>query len=429
MSANVETGERVFARYDAKAWLFLAYLLVAWITLRPFGDLGGAETLELASGKDFEVNVVHALFAAALLYCVFRSDRPALKTLADPFFIALGGWIGVTSLLSHDPATSFKRMALFLVVSAAAAALFLLPRGKTQLAELLAVAAVVVLGLSYFGVVFLPHLAVHQPTDIWEPQLAGDWRGVFGHKNLASQTFSSLAFVGLFVYSAGRRWLGAGICFFSLLFVLNSGGKSSTVICLVAIAISLLARRLRPPALFAAAVFGPLALLNLLGVGSVLSPQLASLVAALPIDASFTGRTDIWRFAAGKAAENPIFGYGFSAFWNTESLRFGGEDATQWATQASHAHNAYLDAALGMGLPGLGLTLLALALRPALDLRRALDEGRDAGLTLMFSQIWIFYLYLASFESGFFNRADPGWLTFLFAVFGLRYLSAFDVKN
>jgi O-antigen ligase len=414
---------------DARALLFLSFLLLAWITLRPFGDLAAAENFDVGAGRDVEVYLAHAGFAAAMLYVVWRDDARALKRLADPFFLFLYGWIALSSLLSQDPATSLKRAALFAIVSASSAALFLLPRGKAQLAELLALAAAAVLALSYIGVALLPTLAVHQAGDFLEPQLAGDWRGVYGHKNLASQLFANLAFVGIFVFRSGRRATGAAIAGLSLLFVLNSGGKSSTVLCLAAIGVSFAAARVTNAALWAAIVFVPLLLLNLLGVGSALWAPFGALVEALPIDPTFTGRVDIWRFAAAQAAERPFFGYGFFAFWNTEALRYGADDPSQWATQAAHAHNAFLDAALGCGLPGLAATIGALALRPALDLRRAQAEGRDADTALLLAQIWLFELYLASFESVFFNRADPSWLTFLFAVFGLRYLAAYDVKK
>jgi hypothetical protein len=40
--------------------------------------------------------------------------------------------------------------------------------------------------LSYLGVLLVPHLAVHQASDLGEPELAGAWRGIYGHKNIAA---------------------------------------------------------------------------------------------------------------------------------------------------------------------------------------------------------------------------------------------------
>jgi O-antigen ligase len=123
------------------------------------------------------------------------------------------------------------------------------------------------------------------------------------------------------------------------------------------------------------------------------------------------------------------FGHGFAAFWNTASLRFGVEDNTVWAGNASHAHNGYLDAVLTMGLPGLLLTLTAFVFMPARDLYRARQRSVDPALMLMTMQIWLFGIYLASLENFFFDRSSAIWITFLFAVFAMRYLASFRVSE
>ena len=106
-------------------------------------------------------------------------------------------------------------------------------------------------------------------------------------------------------------------------------------------------------------------------------------------------------------------------------MRIAAADANSWAGQAAHAHNGYLDSALSMGLPGLVLVLWAFVVQPFFDVRRAARAGADPALVLMFAQIWLFGIYLSSLESFFFNRNDPIWMTFLFAVFGLRYVACF----
>jgi O-antigen ligase len=274
----------------------------------------------------------------------------------------------------------------------------------------------------------MPEYSIHQATDLGEPQLAGDWRGLFGHKNMASAVFSFLAFIGLFVRKerAAEGWI---IFVLSVVFIIASGGKSSTAIFLATIVISYVAARISNFALWALLVGAPLVGLNLLGIGSVLWPSLASITSALPLDSSFTGRADVWAYALPRTTETPIFGHGFLAFWNTAAMLYGAEQNTEWASTASHAHNAYLDAVLSMGFPGLLLFLAAFVVQPALDIRRALARGEEPELTLMFQQTWMFTLYLSAFESFFFNRAHPNWVTFLFAVFSLHYLARFKITR
>ena len=48
------------------------------------------------------------------------------------------------------------------------------------------IAALVLLAVCYLGILLAPKLSIHLATDMQEPGLAGNWRGSFGHKNVAS---------------------------------------------------------------------------------------------------------------------------------------------------------------------------------------------------------------------------------------------------
>jgi O-antigen ligase len=409
--------------------LFVAVLVLAWVSLHPFGDLAAADALDLTSGNETATYALFALFAAIGGALVWQSDKAALRALTNPAFVLLAAWLVVSVVTSQDVATSAKRFVLLACVSVACASLFLLPQGRKDLARLLAIAAAVLLILSYGGVMLVPHLAIHQFGDVAEPDLSGKWRGVFPHKNDASAVFSMLVFIGIYVARAGYRRAGVWIAIASAMFVLFSGGKSSTLICGFAILLSFGIQRSRSKFIWLLLIATPLILLNLFGLGSVAFPEVGTFVASLPVDATFTGRTDVWRFALAHVPDHLAFGHGLSAFWNTASLRFGVEDNTVWAGNASHAHNGYLDAVLAMGLPGLLVTLLALAIMPARDLYRALKRGADPALTLMAMQIWLFGIYLSSLESFLFDRSNAIWITFLLAVFAIRYLATFRISE
>ena len=94
-----------------------------------------------------------------------------------------------------------------------------------------------------------------------------------------------------------------------------------------------------------------------------------------------------------------------------------------------HSHNGYLDTALGMGLPGLVLLIAAIVVKPLRDFQAADQGGNDGPLAMVFLRIWLFGLYLSSMESFFLDRADPMWVTFLIAVFGLHYLARFRART
>ena len=53
-------------------------------------------------------------------------------------------------------------------------------------------AALVLLAVCYLGILLAPNISTHLVTDAQESQLAGDWRGVFGHKNMAAGIMAML---------------------------------------------------------------------------------------------------------------------------------------------------------------------------------------------------------------------------------------------
>ncbi len=422
-TAGVSTRE-----IDGAPWrtvAFVAALVLAWITLRPFPDLGAADALDLGSGRETATYFAFASCACLCLYLAASTDGPGLRRLANPAFAGMAAWVALSSVTSQDVATSLKRAALCGFVAIVAATLPMLPRGRLHLARLLALAAGALLALSYFGVIFMPHYAVHQASDLGEPALAGDWRGVFGHKNDASVVFVFMAFVGLYIARAGRAGAGVAITALSLLFVVFANGKTANMLWLPTLAIALFAARYGATWAWRVAALAPFAALTALGVGSVIFSPLASLVAILPIDATFTGRTDIWRYALGKLAAHPFLGYGFDAFWNTESVRFGTDSSTAWVANAAHAHNGLIDVAMSTGLPGVALALWAFVVQPLADIGEAVRNRADPALTTLLAQIWLFGLYVSSLESFLFDGSNPIWFTFLFAVFGLRYAACF----
>ena len=412
-----------------RALTFVGSLSLAWVTARPFVDLGASDALDLATGREAISYVAFGLCALCCAALVFRQDRPAFAPLRRPAYLGIGVCLGLSVLLSQDLASSLKRAMLCLFAVIVAAALPLLPRDRRQFVRFIAVCAAIVLGLSYFGVLFLPDLAIHQSSDLLEPELAGDWRGVFGHKNAAAAVFAFVLFAGIYVLRAGDMAAGALIALLSFVFLVFAHGKTANMMAPPAILISLLVTRYGAAWAWRVLALSPFLALTAFGVGSVIFSPLQGLGSSLLRDATFTGRTDIWRFALSKIWQHPLFGFGFGAFWNTPEVRYGTDASAAWVAVAQHAHNSYVDVALTMGLPALALTIWAFVFQPLADIGRAVQAHSDPALVMLMTQIWLFGLYLSTLESFFFDRADPIWFTFLFAVFALRYLSTFRIAS
>jgi O-antigen ligase len=209
-----------------------------------------------------------------------------------------------------------------------------------------------------------------------------------------------------------------------------TGGKSAMVLCAVAFALSVLVIAVKGVVLRACLIFLPLLSLNLLTVGSVFSERLAAIVKLLPLDTTFTGRTAIWEFAISSLGLHPWLGYGFAAFWGTDSIQnLIPDDQIEWASTAAHSHNGYLDNALTVGIPGLALIVAIFVIAPLRNFSVVTRSGADDPLAKLFLRIWLFGIYLSSMESFLLDRADPIWFTFLVGVFGLHYLARFRLTS
>jgi O-antigen ligase len=411
-----------------RAAIFIGTLLVAWVSLRPFANLENEALKDLSTGNETPTYLTFGMLAVLMVTLAMRDNLPAFTTLFCKGFILFGGWIVLSVLISLDPSTSIRRFALTACVITVTAVMMLLPKSQGELARWLATAALLLLAICYLGVMLVPHLSIHLATDTQEPLLAGDWRGAFGHKNVAAAMMAMMLFVGLYVARAGARLPGIAIVALAAFFLFKAEGKSSTALFFVVLALTSLAAVVRAFWLRAMILLGPLLVLNMLSVGTVVSPTLAAIAEMLPIDTTFTGRFDIWTFAIQSLQSRLLTGYGFSAFWGSSSIQ-NLPQGMEWAEFASHSHNGYLDTALTMGLPGLALLIAVLVIAPLRDFHNAVRGGNGGPLALFLLQIWLFALYLSSMESFFLDRVDPMWFTFLIAVFGLHYLARFRVKD
>lgn len=412
----------------ARGATFVSALLLAWISLRPFIDLGDSQLRDAATGNETIAYLAFSCLAILAIGLTARDNIPGLMTLVSPGFLLFGGWIGMSVILSSDPATSMRRFVATVLVAAVTASLMLLPKNQTELARWFGISAIGLLAVCYLGVLIIPNLSIHLPSDLQEQQLAGDWRGSFGHKNVAAGMMAMLLFIGIYVLRSGAWLSGIAILALSSLFLVNTTGKSSLALCMLVLVLSSLATRIHSLWLRGVIFLTPLVLLNVFTVGTVMSDTLAELVSKLPLDTSFTGRTDVWTFAIQALQLRPTTGYGFEAFWGGSEMK-NLPEGMEWTATAAHSHNGYLDTALGIGLPGLALLIVVLVVAPLRNFHAADRGGNDGHLTMLLLRLWLFGLYLSSLESFFLDRADPLWFTFLMAVFGLHYLARYRLKT
>lgn len=420
LRANLATESAAVA---VRAILFVAILLLCWVSVNPFPNLANPTIADIGDTADFVNQVAYIVLAGAVGTYFLIHEPWRMRPLVRPVYLAMFGWLVVSVVTSNDPGLSARRLIFSLLVILLAAALPLLPTSLKRFSELAAVAVIGVLALCYAGVVLIPARAIHQSYDVIEPLLAGNWRGTFSHKNIASAIMANFIFVGLFVAKARNAYLGWAIVVASAIFLAMSEGKASAALLPFVLVLGCAVQRTRSPVLAAMLIFAPVIALNLFTVGSLYLDSIKEIDKVILKDPTFTGRNDIWQFALDSISDRPWLGHGFGAFWETPFTVFQPSYDGSMATTASHAHNAFLDLTLTIGLVGAGLAIVWTLVLPFVDLQRCRRVGADPALTRMFLRMWLFAVYTCSFESVLFDRGDPHWFTMLVAMFGLRYLS------
>lgn len=409
----------------ARCLIAMAALLLVMITLDPFADLRSEDVANVVGGRMALDYVTFGLLAAVAVLFALATDAPSLKTLVTPLHLCFVGWMLLNLVLSESREISIQRFVLAVSVTSLAVLLPLLPPTQRSFNLCLGGAALALLVLCYLGVVLAPQYAIHTALDIAEPQLAGDWRGSFGHKNVASPVMTILVYVGIYLSAVGSFVMGPTIAVLAGIFLIFTGGKTSSVLCLAIYALASLAYVARDLWLKRIICFAPLIVMNLLTVGSVMSPVLGSITRALPVDPTFTGRSDVWEFALAAVAEKPITGHGYAAFWDGVTERQTAQ-GSEWAVTAAHSHNSYLDLAVTIGLPGLLLVVLILVFEPLRNFQEAQAHNRSNALGKLFLTIWLFGLYFGTTETFLLERQNPVWFMFAMAVAGLHFLARFQ---
>ncbi|RXH23814.1 ligase [Bradyrhizobium nanningense] len=413
------------AAQAARCLVAVASLLLVLVTLDPFPDLRNPDVTTVVGGRMALAYISWAFLAAVAVLFVAGTDAPALKTLVTPLHLCLVGWLLINIVLSESRGVSMQRFVLLVSMTSLAVLLPLLPPTQRSFNLCLGAAALVLLALCYLGVVLAPQYSIHTALDIAEPQLAGDWRGSFGHKNVASPVMTILVYVGIYLSAVGSFVMGPAIAVLAGLFLIFTGGKTSSVLCLAIYALASLTYVTPHLWLKRIICFVPLIVMNLLTVGSVLSPALGAMTRLLPLDPTFTGRSDIWEFALAAVAEKPIIGHGYAAFWDDVTARQTAQGA-EWATSAAHSHNSYLDLAVTIGLPGLLLVIPVFVLAPLGNFQSAQTHNRSGALAKLFLTVWLFGLYYGATETFLLERQNPIWFMFALAAAGLHFLARFQ---
>lgn len=397
-------------------------LLVILVGPSPFQDRTGTYLIESGAGGNLLNQILFLTIGAAAGVLLLYRGLGTLRPLATLPALATLAWFCLTTATSVEPATSGRRLVSLLIMMMAAAAMLVLARNLRQFALTLGGTALAIVAVSCLGLVLAPELSMHTALDVREPEHAGNWRGLYDHKNGAGSIMATFVFVGLFCRRAGYPILGTTLALTSAVFLAFTFAKSASVLMPSVLMLSWLCTLSAVWWWRAALVVAPLTLLLAGTVGTVLVPSIEAAVAAVLKDASFTGRTEIWQFALDNIVKRPLTGYGYGAFW--ESVFYGGGgEGESWVNSIRSAHNGYLSVALDIGVPGLALTVWWYVLAPLRDLQSHAGGREIDPLAMLFLRIWLFVLLLTVFETNLYVPTNGLSFFIALSVFGLRYLA------
>jgi exopolysaccharide production protein ExoQ len=270
--------------------------------------------------------------------------------LREPLVLALLGLAAASTFWSVDPSATVRRV-LALGFTTLAAVLIAGRWSWRSLAEMIGACFAINGVLSLVIAVLKPDWG--RMTELFP----GAWRGVWLEKNALGGLMSmgALAQVAAALYVPRRRLLWIAMAALSMLLVLMSQSKTSLVSLILGFGVIFacwLAHK--GPAMAVALLWAAVTVIG--GAGAVLALAPHLLLDSLGKDATLTGRTVLWAAAWRQYLLHPTLGYGYGVLWDYQSQWSPGAWITHDAKfKAGHAHNGWLETALGLGAVGEGL--------------------------------------------------------------------------
>lgn len=383
------------------------WALLLLVAVGPFLlDSGGGDGRLAGDGSLLR----QALYVALLIFVAVTQgvllEPHRLKVLPKGLMLLLALCLA-SALWAIDPSTTLRRFALMAIV---ALIVFLAVNGAGTSRTLAALryCLAVILALNYLTVLASP-IGVHGLAGP-EPALAGNWRGLMTHKNIAAIGCAFTILIWLFTAKGG--WLRWTVIVGAAYFLFRTESKTS----LGALAIALLfglAFKLLPKRAWPIAIAGATVLVTL---GIVVGQDyLGEISQYLSQPDALTGRGDIWRIMLAYASTNPLLGAGYASFWDIgPASPVYAYSRDSWVTTITHGHSGYLDMLVQIGVPGLVLGAIVLIVVPGWRLLVA--DRSSLGHGAFLAAGFAFYVVREITETSFLSGDKLSWVLILFIL-------------
>jgi exopolysaccharide production protein ExoQ len=397
---------------------FVGLLLLVFVGLDAFSppllvsQFGGV--METSRGDTLRQVFYLSVFGLTVLGAAQRRGFRALGAV-PPLMGLLLLWCVMSALWAGEPGVALRRAGLE-VILVLSLLLSVDTIGADRAFKLL---RIVLAGVLLVNWVSIPLVATakHLPGEV-DPALVGNWRGLYGHKNIAGAVCAVTAILFLFSQNGKRNWIGILVALAAIGFLVMTHSKTSMGILPLALAAGWTYRMTWRDSL-SRAIVTIAALLLLLGLALIVALDANAIIHTLEDPAEFTGRSAIWAAELHYIRDHPLLGAGFGTFADT-----GGQSPLHdyiggsWVEAVSHGHNGYLQLLVTTGGIGFALAMAALLLPP---LRSFWELNWDGGtFRPMLFALFVFLVLHNVMESDFLEGDGVLWAAFLLMLAALR---------
>jgi exopolysaccharide production protein ExoQ len=296
----------------------------------------------------YELAIYLALLGLACATTGWSASSLLAALRLEPLLPLLMAWILASALWATDPTETFRESAHLLIVISFGYWLAV----RFSITDIIGLAAVAMAGAVLVHIAFIVLLPVYGDS-------VRGWVGTLENKNIFARMMALHILVFVLAARSHRRHRTVLWMFAMVALVLTFGSTSKTglvvVMSLPIMAGVFTAFRSRRTLYGAVSVsmIGGSALATWIGIAN--RPEIA---AALGRNSRLSGRTELWKQLVPELGRRPLQGFGVGGYWTSH---WNGPNAPMlkrlgWV--AGHAHNAFFQVTLDLGLIGFGLILL-----------------------------------------------------------------------
>ncbi len=397
---------------------FTAFLLLVFVGLEPFSPRADVSSYgDVSQGDSLRQITYVGAFGLIVLAALMQQGVAAIRAI--PISIALLlAWCLASALWSAQPDVVIRRAGLEVII-VLSVFLGIETIGASRAFAIFKWLLLAILVINWLSIPVIP-AARHFASEI-DTALIGNWRGLYGHKNIAGAVCAITALIFLFGRHGKGNWIGILVALATTGFLVMSQSKSSLGFLPMAAAAGLAYRMSWSDGL-SRAILLAVTILALFGIGLATVFYSDELTRMLSDPREFTGRSAIWAAELAYIADHPFLGHGFGTFADSGGLSpLHGYVNDNWVETVSHGHNGYLQLLVTIGGIGFVLAMAALVVRPLLRFWRLThDDFRP----LLFA-LFVFVVLHNVMESDFLEGDGVSWTTMLLVIAMLRSAEQF----